>query len=415
MRKICTEFLLSCSRKNEGRPKVIIDLKEIVHVVVQDDFLGLHLGGRYRDHLQNFRDFFQKLKRSNVDLIFFAIGKNLRSELNLFVPHQSEEYKGHLNILDKFDAMHGDVRFFRERQARNARAPIAMYYNMHRLARELGELRINYVIHNQEIAKYLKEHDGTVLAVITNDNDFMIFDGDFQFWQANDLNMKALTGVRKCRQKLRDRLQLNSKQLQLLSALSGSMYLPKRRMAAFYRKIRNPAVRQHYIADLAGYIREKVELRSNDDENRCSFDVDAIARVVFDGDYYPHNLEAIAKGLAQYDLNFRTIDPTKTMTKTMEVAKTQNMFIYKLLTDDVYLIVDIKFIDYRNCRSKNYAQLIIPLLQKLYGILHANELQRPKAQKICMKYSHTGSYEVQNKAIVYPPGKFALCSAVYET
>lgn len=401
-------FLFFCARKHDGRPKIIIDLKEIVHVVVQNDFLGLHLGGRYRDHLHYFRDFFQRLKRANVELIFFAFGKNLRSELSLFIPNQGQEYKRYLNVLDRFDANNGDVRFFCDRKAHDARAPITMYYNMHRLAREFGELRINYVLHNQEIAKYIEEHDGTVLAVITNDNDFMVFDGDFQFWQANNLNMRELTGVRKCRKKLRDRLQLNSRQLQLLSALSGSLYLPKTRLAGFYSKIRGTAMKNHYIADLAKYIREKVEPRITDDEKYGGFDLDVVARAVFGGDYYPHDLNTIKKGLAQYDLNFGTNDPTEDITKTMEAAKAQNMFIYKLLTDKVYLIVDIKFIDYRYYRSKNYAELIVPLLQKLYGILHANESQRPQAQEICMKYSHDESYKVQSRGIVYPQGKIAV-------
>lgn len=84
------------------------------------------------------------------------------------------------------------------------------------------------------------------------------------------------------------------------------------------------------------------------------------------------------------------------------------MFIYKLLTDEFHLITDISFIDYRDYRSKNYAELIVPLLQKVFGILHANEFQRPREQAICMKYTHEEQYKVQKEAIVYPPSRSAI-------
>lgn len=390
-----------CIRKNDGSPKIIVDLKEIIHTVVQDDNLALCLGGRYGTHLQYFQKFFKQLQELNAELIFFAVGNKLNYKLDLFISNQNGEYRTHLNLLDRIDANNGDVQTIRKHRTYNTRAPITMQTNMHKLARRFGELHINYVRHNQEIAKYIKQHDESVLAVITNDNDFMIFDGEFQFWQANDVNMRGLTGVRMCRKKLRARLDLDSKQLQLLSALSGSMYLPKTTLKSFYGRIRDENAGSNYIAHLGKYIRERVPR-----DNLFRFNLEEIGQFVFGGNYTTDKLSEIEKGLEQYDLNFDTIVATQRISNAMELAKTQNMFIYKLLTDDVHLIVDIAFIDFRNYRSKNYAELTVPLLQKLYGILYDNEFRRPREKGICMKYTHDESYKVQVEPIEYPPSKF---------
>lgn len=384
-------------------------MKEIIHVVAQNDNLGILLGGRYATHLHDFRKFFEALKKANAELIFFAMGNKLNYDLDIFIPNQKDEYKSLLNRMDKQNGRSGAA--IARYKSSNARALLTMHYNMFRLVREFGELRINYVRHNQEIAKYIAQHDGSILAVITNDNDFMVFEGQFQYWLAYDVNTNNLTGTRMCRYNLRTRLSLSSKQLQLLSALSGSMYFTKfkNRLKRFHLRIRleSVGVGEHYIAHLANYV-SQVPIIATSDENECCFDLDAIARDVFGVNYTDENLNAIKMGLAQYDLNFSTVDTTKHITQAMKLAKEQNMFIYKLLTDEVHLIADIAFIDYRNCRSKNYAELIVPLLQKVFGILYANELQRPREQAICMKYTHEEQYKVQKEAIVYPPSRSAI-------
>lgn len=210
--------------------------------------------------------------------------------------------------MDKLDAKKCAVKSIAKYKSTNARALLTMHYNMLRLVREFGELRINYVRHNQEIAKYIAQHDGFILGVITNDNDFMVFDGQFQYWLAYDVNTKNLTGTRMCRYNLRTRLSLSSKQLQLLSASSGSMYFTKfkNRLKRFHLRIRDESVGEHCIAHLANYVNQ-VPIIATSDENECCFDLDAIARDVFGVNYSDENLKAIKMGLAQYDLNFSTI------------------------------------------------------------------------------------------------------------
>lgn len=395
-------FINFSDKGNKKRPKILIDLKEFIHSAVQRDNLGQCLGGKYWLWLLYFRKFFNQLKDTNAELIFFAAGNKLTDELMVFIPKREEEYMRYLDVLDRIDATDGSVSALFKRRNFDIRAPITMEYNMQKLAQEYGELRINYVRHNQEIAKYIKQHNGTVLAVITNDNDFMVFDGDFQFWQANDLNMKDMIGCRMCRTKLRTRLDLNSEQLQLLSALSGSSYLPVTVMKEFYQKIWDATVEGNRIPQIAKYIRDEVPVISTNEKDCVRYDLAKIARDIFGDECTEHDSNAIENGLAQYNLNFDS-DVTATQhTRPMSLCKTRNMFIYKLFTDDVYLVKDIAYIDFRNYKSKNYAELIIPLLRKAAGIIFANEPQKPQERAICMKYAHDEPFKVVEEPIDYP-------------
>lgn len=404
---LCIDFREKGTNK---RPKILLDLKEIIHVVVQRDNLGQCLGGKYSLWMHYFRKFFTQLKEANAELIFFAAGNKLTDELMVFIPKREEEYIKYLNVLDEIDSIDGSVSEFLRRKNYDIRAPITMEYNIQKLAQGYGELRINYVRHNQEIAKYIKQNDGSILAIITNDNDFMVFDGDYQFWQANDLNMKNLTGRRMNREKIRTRLDLNSEQLQLMSALSGSSYLPVPVMKEFYNKIWDETVEGNRIPQIAKYIRNEVPVLSTGEKNCVRFDLVKVARDIFGDEYTEHDLNAIENGLVQYNLNFQS-DDVRTLSNTLKFCKSRNMFIYKLFTDDVYLIKDICYIDFRNYKSNNYADLVVPLLRKVQGIIFANERHKPPERAICMKYAHDEPYRVVEEPIDYPP---SMCRLTFD-
>lgn len=271
-----------------------------------------------------------------------------------------------------------------------------MSLNLYKIAREYGEIHTNYFRHNQEMAQYLQQHDDSVLAIITNDTDFMVFDGNYQFWRANDIDMNGMSVFGYCRKKLREHLQLDTPQLELLSALSGSMYLPCNVLLDFYGKIGVcSCVDGRHIPPLAYYIQQKTQSVST------GLIMEEIASDIFGKKYTIHDVNAIENGLIQYNLNFKLCTP-----KELDFCKNQNMFAYKLLTDDVYLIKDISYIDFRKDKSKNYANLIIPLLRKVQGILDANERPRPKFRAICMKHAHDEPFKVSNEPIDYPPSEF---------
>lgn len=94
------------------RPKILIDIKDIIHAGVQRDDMGQLLGGRYSLNLLYFRNFFKTMVRANVDLVFFVPAKTLSDDLALFVPDREEEYIKYISILDGIDASGGDIEAY---------------------------------------------------------------------------------------------------------------------------------------------------------------------------------------------------------------------------------------------------------------------------------------------------------------
>lgn len=391
------------NRAKRSRPKILIDLKDIIHMAVRARNLQRCLGGEYVFYTHYYRSVFNKLQHAGADLVFFAMGAKLSDDLDIFIPNRETNYMAHISILDDIDASEGNWnKKFQEKYKK--RAPVTFQFNMMKLAQQHGELRINYCRHNQEIAKYVNENADNILALITNDTEFLIFDGDYQFWRATDLTIKDMAAFRFCRAMLRAHLELNTQQLELLSALSGTVYLPGDILKDFYEKIGVESWNGGHIPALAKYIRDEVPLLPVAQANILRFDLGKIARDVFGENYRIDDLNAIENGLIQYNLNFQIDEKYPFKRPSLDFSKKRNMFIFKLFTDNVYRIHDIGFIDYRNHKSKNYAELVVPLLMKLQGILYANERQRPRTRAICMKYAHDEPYKVVNEPIAYPSG-----------
>lgn len=101
-----------------------------------------------------------------------------------------------------------------------------------------------------------------------------------------------------------------------------------------------------------------------------------------------------------YDLDF--IDEPEPNNLFLKYFKQRNIFLYKLATDDTFNVKDIDYIDYRNYKSKSYAELIIPILKKICGILYKDNTNRPDVRKICMKHAHDEPFKVTEEEIIYP-------------
>lgn len=402
-------FFVSFSDHDGKSPLILIDLKETAHIFVQRNEIGLVLGGRFELYNKMLRQFVENLNRAKAKLVFFMPGSKYTDDLQFFIPKTEVDYISALDILDKIEQQENlkDVLYAKNKFSSDIRMGLSFNYNLNKLVRRYGEYRVNFVRHNQEIARYAKDHSGEVLAVITNDTDFMAFEGDFEYWRANGIDYRYLTGYRYCKKKLYARLDLNAHQMQLLSALGGSNYLPRIVIEDFIQKLMessdDPAQRGK-ILNVAAYVRRQpFELV----ENKPRYDLERISRDVFGEDYSTEQLNSIGNGLACYDLNIEaaTHRSGSNDTSFLKFCKTHDMFLYKLATDDIFNIKDIAYIDFRNCKSKTYAELIIPILMKICGILFKNYSRRPCVRKICMKHAHDEPSKLTEETVIYPKCK----------
>lgn len=407
--------VFSLSRNNEDKtPVILIDLKELAYLIQREE-IGAILGGRFDYYNHLLTQLLKNLSNSSAKLVFFMPGKRYTDDLPFFIPKTEFTYSLGIEMLDKME--NGQtLKSLTERTAHecSARNTLTFAYNLKRMARRYGDLIVTYQEHNQEIARYAKNHD-QVLAVITNDTDFMAFEGDFEFWLASDINVRYMTCTRYCKNKLYAKLGFDhgAYQMQLLASLCGSNYLPIFIITNFLKRVTeqnsndNPLVRGK-ILNVAAYVRRQpYELI----DNKPKYDLKQISQDIFGDGFTEFELNSVANGLACYQLDF---DEEKINSGYREHAgrnaflqfcKTHCSFAYKMATDEIILVKDLTFVDYRNYKSKSYAELVKPILMKICGILFVHDPDRPTVRQICMKHAHDEPSKLTEETVIYPSSK----------
>lgn len=402
-------------------PQILIDLKEIAHNFVQTDEIGLILGGRYDYYNKMLSMFLDNLKKTGAKLVFFMPGKKYTDDLPFFIPKSEDNYAESLKILDEIEKNSNRNSLQEMLKAKNKyssdiRMELSFNYNLKKLVHRftnVNDVHTNHIRHNQEIARYANEHADEVLAVISNDTDFLAFEGEFEYWRANGINYKQLTALQYDKQKLHERFdfELGAFQMQLLSALCGSNFLPVYTIRDWIDRLEesnnDPLVRGK-ILNVAAYVKCQEPI-DHDEKGKPIFDFEKISRDVFGEKFSEAQKNAITNCYASYNLDFEEEmsnsgyqDPAQ-RDSFLKFCKSHDLFLYKLATDDVFNVKDITFMDFRNFKSKSYAELVIPILMKICGILNKDARRRPNVRSICMKHAHDEPFKQTEETIIYPP------------
>lgn len=285
---------------------------------------------------------------------------------------------------------------------------------------------MTYIEHNREIVHHFIENSNQTCALITNDTDFLAFEGDFEVWLMDDIDIKQMTCKKIQKENVYARLGFDYgvHQMKLLGALSGTAYLPIERMINLIKELESNRIESKNrgkIWIISEYVRrETTEII----DNKPQFDLDKISADIFGAEYTPSQRNTIVNSLAIYDTNFNLDEISlQNKVKSMEngflsVCRERDPFLFQLATDDVYIVKDIAFIDYQNCRSKTYPELIIPILMKICGILFQSDRDDrcdsfEFSRQICMKHTHNEPSKVTDETIIYPPSKLSLLKSPF--
>ena len=365
--------------------------------MAQKDITGIICGGRHVSYIRLYRRFMESLINAGAELVFFVAGRKVTDEPSIFIPKHNSEYEKYISMMDSI----GDGKPI-WKITNDKRSLLSVEYNISRLCLQYGPLINNCYRHNQEIAQYANQQRNRVLAIISNDTDFLVFDGDYEFWCSNDTDLTKQTTKRMCRKMLRAHLELSTRQLALLSALSGSAFLPfeNEDLRKFYSTLKRDEEEFSRVAHLARYIRDLGAIPSAGGEE--SFDLKRIATDIFGEDFTEEQMNSIHNGMLSYKSDFKV---PKIDDAFLSNAKRYEPFIYRLMTADVFNVQDICYVDYRECRSRTYTELVLPLLKMCAGIVLKSKNDPCLELKICMKHSHEEPFKVTEEAPVYPPSK----------
>lgn len=375
---------------------------------VHTNHTGVILGGHYDRYNGMMRQFLENITKAGAKLVFFMPGRQHSDDLQFFIPKVEEKYINSINVLDAMEEQVDLKEFLRKTHQpwRRVHPDLSFNCNLKKLVMRFGDFHVTYEQHNQEIARYAIENRDSILAIISNDTDFVAFSGvACEFWYASSMNFKELACNRYNKGRLYDKLgfEHGAVQMQLLSALCCSEYLPFFAIEDFLDRLKvneNPNQRGK-IRNVSAYVKRQSFVMV---ENKITYDLEQISRDVFGEGFSREQLNTIANGLAYYNLDFE-YPRHRDLNAFLQFCKKHKSFPYKLATDDVFNVRDITYIDYRNYKSKSYAELVIPLLMKLCGILFKDDARRPIVRKICMKHAHDEPSKVTEEAVIYPSSK----------
>lgn len=354
------------------------------------------MGGQYDTYNKKISKFFGKLQDLNANLVFFcrpflndideeiianAYDHAVRNSLPQF---QADQLK-----IGRWSPCHLDKRFL---------------YNLIKIASDYGEIYTQLKGEQFNIVEYAREHNADILAVIDSDTDLLLFDGRYQYWNLADLDILQCKIKMFCPNKLYERLQLNTQQMQMLAALSRLKgdCIPK-----FVRNIETAENSGKTIFKLATYVRSLNNLGS----------LERIAADIFGDDYTEEQLKEIHTGLARYqmpepdNLNGRS----QNFRDFVEFCKRNLCFAYGLAVETVSTNQALAFIDLRRPDATGFIQVMLSILMKQCGIVLKDVEERPSTRTVkikrtvsAMNPSFANNNDQGEEIIIYPPSKLNL-------
>lgn len=247
-------------------------------------------GSRHQINLETIETLLGKLA-AEANLVFFVDAGITDDKKITWLKRQDEKYERAKTALKKIYAGESVQNIAKTRNLPRVTTCLPM---LEECARKFGKLFVTVSKEcDTELARYATS-EKDVLAVLSDDTDFLIFQGHWKYLSIQNLGFGTLETIEYNREALRSFLGVNDDQLAILSTLSGNDLVSYKDLQLFHRKY------FHAIKDfpkLARYIKAKWSTLSNNLDSIVS----TILRDILKGNHGYSN-EHIKNSLLQYDL-----------------------------------------------------------------------------------------------------------------
>lgn len=202
-------------RKTNKTPIICIDLFSMMGLTSDKDNFYYNENGRYKmgTLTKQCEDLYKKLIAAGAKLVFFTDSTVLDHKFETWAIRRNTEFE---NIRENLDEVYtGKYDYNMSVDS------ITLQTNWEIIASKYGEL--NHSIDNEcdlELAAYATKND--VLAVLADDTDFLIFEGQWRYWSTKEINDETLMTKEFNKIALRNHLNLTEKQMPLLATLNGN-------------------------------------------------------------------------------------------------------------------------------------------------------------------------------------------------
>lgn len=179
-------------------------------------------GGRHDFYRTMLEEFLRKLSEV-ADLVFYEDGPTVSGKFETTVKRQNEKYNRKMQI---YDMIYGKVPLQQIVDSLDDIPSITTHLAMiENVAKTFGKLIVTVTTEcDAELVQYANS-DPSVLAVIADDSDFLIFSGTWRYWSLKSLDMNTLKTFEYNKSALRTILRLDDDQLKIFSTLGGNDFI----------------------------------------------------------------------------------------------------------------------------------------------------------------------------------------------
>lgn len=345
-------------------------------------------GGRHQIALNSWKKLLDSLKATGCKLVFFSDLTLQESKIDTWLSRRNEKFDFYTSL---YDLIKADVNVdtitatVQERKGLTTTFPA-----METIAETYGEFNrsVKYEC-DLELAQYAKREKA--LAVISNDTDFMIFDGKWRLWMSNDLQILPSKGLRTVefdREGLKNVCSLNEHQLALLATVIGNDFT-KKYEDELYNFVRRLGPMRNKFQNVAQYIRGLSDTSAQ-----------SIAQKIF-GSRDLSNL--VKQSIASYSTDFvpaTIVDPIE-----KKLLKTNMYRPYVGLMSEIQGITT-PFYDLYHCKNGiSFPMMLADWIKRKIGILRKNGKNNSFKFTLLMKKKIDEFYKAHIERPIYPDCK----------
>lgn len=369
----------------------MVDTKEFLRIILKFDEGGLILGGRYQPINDLFEYFFGEIKKCGANLVFFwRLGDG---NTNRYMTNNEV-----FDFIKNHESLEEHLHDEKQQIRKNALRPCERYwYNLIQISKNYGDVFVSYGMDIGTILSYARQHCDDILALVTRNTDYLVFDDDFEFWSLSDVHIFEFKIMKFDRDIMVEKLGLNSLQMQLLHAISNLEPEAKREISG------------KYFCDLLHGCTPYVK--------RQKYDANGYDVLQLTGNLTEAQREQISNDLkrmnklnsytASLDDDICDIKDIKYKTKicVMQFYKHNLYFAYKLMNEMSTIQKDLTFIDLRQPNSAHFVHFVANTTLKLWGVLfkHIKLDMHPETRLVAT--ATNGTIEPIKMNIIYPPSK----------
>lgn len=331
----------------ETKPIIVIDFKSLVYHLARRSDDAIY-GGRHQMILQSWKEILDNFVSTGCKLVFFSDWILTKSKKETWIERENQEFERCVKFYAAIDQGKTIPQIVaeindKEKEMLELKPPNSMFYDMEIIAKKYGEFHYSVNQENDlELAQYATKKDA--FAVISNDSDFLIFDGRWNHFSPKNITGNSLRVFKRDRNGLRNRLHLTRKDMPLFATVLGNDFFPEKLFEC--------------IEDAANFAR-----------NKSSLSTDQIIEELSKQNINVNHVIAFQNSLDAYKFDENPVDdPHEKKLQENEMYR-----FHKVLMSPIHAVSPPFYDMKENAPKINLPELIIRWTRRKVGILHEHK------------------------------------------